>query len=160
MSSVPPPVVGLRGTLASDIPTLFEFQLDPIANHLAGTKPRDLQTFRMNWEKILRGDPDVTARVIVADDVLVGAINIFKQEGVDSIGYWIARTHWGRGIATRAIGLILKEAATRPLFAQVVTHNEASRRALERNGFRVTSWFYSPETERYIAGEVMKLTLS
>lgn len=155
------PVIYLRGTVAADVPRLFDFQRDPAANRMAGTKPRDLATFNGRWEEILR-DPvlqGVTPRVIVAGGELVGSINISPHEGEPSIGYWIAREHWGRGIATRAIGLMLAEVGVRPLVAQVWDRNIASLRALERHGFVITSRYLSPETERSVAREMIGLRL-
>jgi RimJ/RimL family protein N-acetyltransferase len=159
---MPPPAIHLRPVLASDIPALFEVQLDPVANELAGTKPRDRAAFEAVWEKILLQPPaesGVTPRVIIADGDLVGSINIFPQEETDSIGYWLAREHWGRGIATRAIALLIDEVPTRPLFARVASHNAASLRALERNGFVITERVNRPATDRYAAAEIIVLTL-
>ncbi|CAG0973406.1 hypothetical protein PHYC_01371 [Phycisphaerales bacterium] len=153
--------IHLRVTLPDDLPTLFEFQCDPAANQLAGTKPRDLPAFNARWEELLR-DPAgarVTPRVIIAAGALVGSINIFEQEGTDSIGYWIAREHWGRGIATRAISLMIAEVATRPLFARVAVTNVASLRALERNGFVESSRRHCPATERSVAREMITLVI-
>jgi len=158
-ASTPPSVIHLRATLPADIPSLYRFELDPASNQLAGTKPRDLQTFNARWEEIFRNG-GVTPRVIIADNTLVGSINIFEQEGTDSIGYWIAREHWGRGIATRAIALLIAEVATRPLFARVASHNVPSLRALERNGFIIASRCHSPETERNVARETITLVLA
>jgi ribosomal-protein-alanine N-acetyltransferase len=164
MSAPSPAIeVRLRTTLPEDVPALFQMQLDPVANRLAGTKPRDRAAFEARWEEILRGPhtppTDVTPRVIIADGVLVGSISIFPQEGTDSIGYWIEREHWGRGIATRAIALLIAEVAARPLFARVAVHNAASLRALERNGFVVHSRRHAAETDRYFGGETLVLTL-
>ncbi len=154
----------LRKTVRADVPSLFKIQLDPAGNHLAGTKPRDRAAFDARWEEILREpqhpETRVTPRVIIADGVLVGSINVFPQEGTDSIGYWIAREFWGRGIATRAIALLIGEVATRPLYARVSSHNTASRRALERNGFVVISRDHAPATDRYVGSERFVLALN
>jgi RimJ/RimL family protein N-acetyltransferase len=162
MSALTPLTIHLRPPAPADIPTLFEFQLDPIANELAGTKPRDRAAFDAIWNTIL-ADPtaaNVTPRVIIADDTLVGIINIFPQEDTASVGYWLDRPHWGRGIATRAIALLIAEVPTRPLYARVAQHNTASLRALERNGFTIISREHRPGTERYTAHEVITLTLN
>lgn len=142
---------------------LHAFELDEASNQLAGTKPRDWETFRARWDEIL-ADVDgtktgVTPRVILADGVVVGAVNISPQDGGDSIGYWIAREHWGRGIATRAVGLMLGECARRPLYATAAGHNHPSIRVLEKNGFRVVSRRMTPETARTVARETVTLVL-
>jgi len=145
---------------SGDLPALFEFQLDPESNALAGTRPRDRAGFDAIFDGILGSRPDadpgprVVARAILADGVLAGSISIFPQDGEPSVGYWIARAHWGRGIATRAIGLLLAEAGVRPVHAQVRVGNTASVRALERNGFVTTGQEWCPGTDRYIEGEV------
>jgi RimJ/RimL family protein N-acetyltransferase len=142
---------------------MFEMQLDPASNLMAGTKPRDRAAFEAVWDGILREPQDpavpVTPRVILADGVVVGMINTFPQEGTPSLGYWIVRGHWGRGIASRAIALMLAEVSTRPIHARVVTTNAASLRALERNGFVVVERSHSQETDRYTAAEVVLLRL-
>ena len=51
------------------------------------------------------------------------------------VGYWIGREHWGKGIATAALGALLAELQDRPLFAHVVEHNIGSIRVLEKCGF-------------------------
>lgn len=168
--AVPPsPLVRLRPVASGDLPALFEFQLDPESNALAGTRPRDRAAFDAIWNGILGTPPPppppppppdvptgprVVARAILADGVLAGSISIFPQDGEPSVGYWIARAHWGRGIATRAIGLLLAETGVRPVHAQVRVGNTASVRALERNGFVTTGQEWCPGTDRYIEGEV------
>lgn len=142
---------------------LHAFELDEASNQLAGTKPRDWETFRARWDEIL-ADADgtktgVTPRVILADGVVVGAVNISPHEWGDSIGYWIAREHWGRGIATRAVGLMLGEFARRPLYATAAGNNLASIRVLEKSGFRVVSRRLTPETARTVARETVTLVL-
>ena len=71
-------------------------------------------------------------------DELVGGCG-FKQEqtGIE-IGYWIGRPYWGRGYATAAAELLIKEARRRGLerlYAEVFVENPASMRVLEKAGF-------------------------
>ncbi len=127
--------ISLRRTAAVDVPLLHAFELDQASNDLAGTKPRDWPTFRARWEVILADSngsvTGVTPRVIVADGaVVVGAVNISPSDGADSIGYCIDRAHWGCGIATRAVALMLREFERRPLFATAAGHNVESIRVL------------------------------
>jgi RimJ/RimL family protein N-acetyltransferase len=53
------------------------------------------------------------------------------------VTYWIGRSYWGNGIATGALAVFLTVEQTRPLHAHVAYHNVASRRVLEKCGFRV-----------------------
>lgn len=142
---------------------LHAFELDEASNQLAGTKPRDWETFKARWDQIL-ADPDgiatgVTPRVILADGVFVGAINIAPHDGADSIGYWIAREHWGRGIASRAVALMLGEFTRRPLYATTAGHNHPSIRVLQKNGFEIESRSMTPETSRTVKRETVRLVL-
>jgi RimJ/RimL family protein N-acetyltransferase len=163
MSLLIPTEIALRPTSPADVPMLHAFELDPLANELAGTKPRDWVTFQARWAEIL-ADPEgkvtrVTPRVIVACGVVVGAVNVSPHGEADSIGYWIAREHWGRGIATRAVALMLREFARRPLYATAAGHNHPSIRVLEKNGFEVVSRCFTPESARTVARETVTLVL-
>jgi RimJ/RimL family protein N-acetyltransferase len=82
--------------------------------------------------------PDVTIRTIAADRQPVGYIASFKREGQPEISYWIARRHWGQGIATRALEQFLDEIRTRPLYARAASENTRSLRVLRKCGFSVT----------------------
>lgn len=158
-----PTEIRLRRTTSGDVRLLHEFELDEASNALAGTKPRDWATFRARWEEILADDDGtrtgVTPRVIVADGVVVGAVNISPHEGRESIGYWIAREHWGRGIASRAVAMMLGEFVRRPLYATAAGHNVASIRVLEKNGFRVVSRSMTAETARTVRRETVTMVL-
>lgn len=163
MSPTLQPEIRLRRTTDADVRTLHGFELDEAANELAGTKPRDWPTFEARWAQIL-ADFDgtatrVTPRVILADGVLVGAVNIAPQDGRDSIGYWIGRDHRGRGIATRAVALMLAEFTRRPLFATTAGHNHPLIRVLEKNRFKMLSRAATLATPRTVARETVTLVL-
>ena len=124
----------LREPREEDLPTLFEHQLDPEATRMAAFPPRDREAFFAHWRKIL-ADDSLLKRVIVADGAVAGHVGAFDMAGVREVGYWIAREHWGRGIATRALGMFLPLEPIRPLFAHVAKHNVGSIRVLEKCGF-------------------------
>lgn len=163
MACDPPTEVQLRRTTEADVHMLYGLELDPGSNRLAGTKPRDWPTFHARWTEILAdmdgGATGVTPRVILADGVRVGAVNISPYEGQDAIGYWIAREHWGRGIATRAVALMLETFTRRPLVATAAGHNAPSIRVLEKNGFVIVSRCPTPETARTAQRETVTLRL-
>ncbi|WP_017611878.1 GNAT family N-acetyltransferase [Nocardiopsis salina] len=84
--------------------------------------------------------------LVVTDDTdrIVGRITVngIVRGALQSaaIGYWIASSHNGRGLATAAVGEV-KSLAFGPLGlhrlqAETVPHNGASQRVLRRNGFQ------------------------
>lgn len=82
----------------------------------------------------------------------VGTIGLrFQQAGLGDVGYWLASERWGRGLATEAVGLLAGQAFLQEdltaLSAWVDVGNEASRRVLEKNGFRL---------ERTVRGKAAK----
>lgn len=140
--------VYLRNVERDDLPGIYEFQLDPESNRMAVTIPRSAEVFDAHWTTALQ-DPDITAKAIVVGDVLAGCISCFKIDGLDSVGYWLAREFWGRGIASRALTLLLNEVSIRPLFARVATSNGASLRVLQKSGFVVERIQLAPADDRY-----------
>ncbi|MFN3536130.1 MAG: GNAT family N-acetyltransferase [Brevundimonas sp.] len=79
------------------------------------------------------------------DDRLMGGITLSNiRRGVaetGTIGYWIGRPHAGKGLATAAVRTLSVYAFTElklhRLEAACVPHNHASRRVLEKSGFRL-----------------------
>src|SRR5258708_4199696 len=106
---------------------MYDLQLDPESNRMAVTIPRTAEAFDAHWAKVL-DDPGNTTRAILLDGAFVGYVSRFPMDGQDHVGYWIDRTYWGLGIASRALHLLLGEVATRPLVATVATSNGASLR--------------------------------
>ena len=119
----------------SDLPTLFANQQDPIATEMAAFPARDEEAFGAQWGKIL-ADKSVTCRTVLAGGEVAGTINSWEQGGLAQVGYWIGREFWGKGVATEALRLFLKEVRARPLYAHVAKNNVGSLRVLEKCGFR------------------------
>lgn len=128
------PKILLRPVLETDLPILYEQQLDPEAVSLADFPSRDRGEFMRHWEGIMK-NKNVTARVIVYKGRVAGHILCWKEKYEHRVGYWIGRGFWGRGVASAALGEFLQEIKFRPLFAHVANHNIASRRVLEKNAF-------------------------
>ena len=151
-------VVSLRNVERDDLPRIYEFQIDPESNRIAVTITRIAEAFNSHWETALQ-DPNITAKAIVIGDVLAGCISCFKMDGIDSVGYWLGREFWGRGIASRALELLLTEVSVRPLYARVATSNSASLRVLQKCGFVVENVQFSPADNRYPECELALLIL-
>ncbi len=126
----------LRTVEPDDIAIFFEHQDDPVASEMAAFPVRDRAAHDQHWAKIL-ADESVIARTIVDDGQVVGNIGSFVADGERAIGYWIARQHWGRGHATRALADYVAEVPERPLHARVAEHNVGSIRVLAKCGFAI-----------------------
>jgi len=126
----------LRTATESDLPTLYEQQLDPEATAMAAFPSRDEEAFYAHTKKIM-ADKSVIFRVIVRDEQVAGSIGSWEMEGKHEVGYWIGREYWGKGIATQALTQYLEVEKIRPLSAHVAKHNVGSKRVLEKNGFKV-----------------------
>jgi RimJ/RimL family protein N-acetyltransferase len=127
--------VRLREVMPSDLPVHFEQQRDPDSYRMAAVAPRDRPAFDAHWEKVLV-DPAVVVRTVLADGEVAGSVLSFVRDGQRQVGYWVAREHWGQGIATAALAQLLGDVCERPLFARVAADNHGSRRVLEKCGFQ------------------------
>jgi RimJ/RimL family protein N-acetyltransferase len=152
-------LVRLRNVGRDDLPRLYQMQLDPESNRMAVTTPRSAEAFEAHWASALL-DPSITAKSILLGEALVGYICCFGRDGRANVGYWVSREHWRKGIATRALRLLLLEIASRPLYAHVATSNGASLRVLLKCGFVVERVRVSPASDRYPECEEAVLVLT
>src|SRR5204863_10186170 len=150
--------IRLRPVEAGDLPRMYDLQRDPDSNRMAVTIPRSREAFYSHWAKAL-ADPGITARAVLVGEALVGYISCFPADGQDHVGYWIDRAYWGMGIASRALHLLLREVAKRPLVATAATSNGASLRVLQKCRFVVERVRLSPASDRFPACEEAILVL-
>ncbi len=131
------PLVTLRAISADDLPVFFSHQADPEAYAMAAfgaDDPNDQGAFLAKWSRIL-ADEATTGRTILVGGVPAGYVSQFPLFGQASIGYWIGREFWGKGIATEAVRTFVESIPTRPLYARVAEDNIGSLRVLARCGF-------------------------
>jgi RimJ/RimL family protein N-acetyltransferase len=87
------------------------------------------------------GQPHVAFRVITLDQRPIGGISI-DDEKRRSLGYWLAQSHWGRGLMTEAaiafVRAYFATAARRPLTSGAHEDNSASLKVQENIGFVVS----------------------
>jgi len=124
----------LRPVLETDLPILFEQQLDPETIAMSAYPSKDRGDFMRHWEGILNNKA-TTARTLVYKEKIAGHIVCWKEKYEQQIGYWIGKQFWGRGIASAALAEFLLEVKIRPLYARVANHNLGSKRVLEKCGF-------------------------
>ena len=129
--------VALRAVEPSDIEAFYEQQADPASVAMAAVPARERDDHFRHWNAVL-ADENVNVRTIVVDGAVAGHVVSFVRDGKGEreVGYWVAGSMWGRGVASAALAAFLAEETRRPLIATVAVHNPASRRVLEKCGFK------------------------
>lgn len=129
--------VSLRDVEPTDFPIHYDQQRDPESVRMTVVPARDRETFEAHLRSLI-ADPETVVLTVVADGEVAGSALSFVREGRRQVGYRLGREHWGRGVATAALELLLRDHVTeRPVYAQVAEHNPASRRVLEKCGFEL-----------------------
>lgn len=74
---------------------------------------------------------------------LIGIVGLHEVDAKDKsakLGYWLAKEHWGKGLATEAVGLLLEfafqEAGFHRVEGSAFAENKASQRVQEKLGFK------------------------
>lgn len=144
------PEVTLRVVSTKDARVLSALETRNREHLLAGAPLRSEEWLSPSGQRlaIARAIGDLKADravplVIEADGQVVGRIglNTVVRGAFESasLGYWVSEDASGRGIATRAVGLVVDLAfgaiGLHRLQAEVAVGNDASVRVLERNGF-------------------------
>ena len=114
--------------------------------------PTDREAFMALWTRILNDDAIAKMTILFEEDV-AGNIVSFEQYGRPSVGYWIGRDYWGRGVATEALAAFLGHVQTRPLYARAAKDNLGSLRVLKKCGFTV---FGEDEGFAFARGEAVE----
>ena len=131
-------VVALRPVADGDLDALFEQMRDPEGVRMAAFTPEDpddRNAFDAHMARV-RSSPGITMRAVTCDGRLAGSIASFPDEGRAEVTYWIDRPAWGKGIATRAMALLLELVTARPLYARAASDNAGSLRVLQKCGFK------------------------
>lgn len=130
-------MVTLRSVMPADIDAFYAHQCDGVSVQMAAftsKDPTDRQAHDAHWSRILANE-SIVARTVLLDGEVAGHVVRFEREGVPEVTYWIDRACWGRGVATDALGLLLREVTGRPIFARAAADNAASVRVLAKCGF-------------------------
>ena len=127
--------IRLRDVEPDDLPIFYEQQRDPDATRMAAFPARDRAAFDAHWATNVLGNPAAVKQTILVNGEVAGHIGSWPQDGLRLVGYWVGKEHWGKGVATRALGALLHLVTERPLHARVARHNVGSIRVLEKCGF-------------------------
>jgi RimJ/RimL family protein N-acetyltransferase len=130
--------VSLRPLEDRDLEAIYEQVTDPESVRMAAFTAEDQTDRRAFLDRTarLRADPTVSHRVIDVDGAAAGTIGSFHIDDQLEVTYWVDRAHWGKGVATAALRLLLAETAERPVYARAASDNLGSLRVLEKAGFR------------------------
>ncbi|WP_112322691.1 GNAT family N-acetyltransferase [Oceanibium sediminis] len=116
---------------------------DPDVARMTATIPHPFDSAQaLAWmgDNRWSGRPGFRWGVWLKDGPLVGMVMIGGHPA--SVGYWIARAHWGRGYATEAMRAFLADVLARldlkQVTAEAFVDNPASHRVLEKLGFTRT----------------------
>lgn len=139
--------ITLRELTDIDLPAWFKRLTDSEAAGLAGDpiaesmeeviSGLEYHQFGFRFKKSIRW-------AIVPDDIgesvgTVGFNSFDTEDDSADIGYAIGRSHWNKGIATRAVRIVINYGfnvlGLKLIEAEVLTHNGASIRVLEKLGF-------------------------
>jgi RimJ/RimL family protein N-acetyltransferase len=84
---------------------------------------------------------------IIKND-LCGMISLYgiSSDGTANLGYWVSKHQSGKGVASKALKILLKYAKTdfyiRKIFSSVLEDNIASKKVLEKHGFKTCDTTY------------------
>jgi RimJ/RimL family protein N-acetyltransferase len=123
----------------ADLDALFDQMPDPQSVWMAAftpDDPDDRTAFDAHMARV-RSSPDIALRAVTCDGQLVGSIAAFVLEGQTEVSYWIDRAVWGRGVASRTLGLLMALVPVRPVHARAASDNVGSLRVLQKSGFKI-----------------------
>jgi ribosomal-protein-alanine N-acetyltransferase len=133
-----------------DAPAMLDLRLRNREHFLTGEPAREPEFFTLERQRATLAAAETERRIgtrvllgVFDDDALAGYValsQIFRGAFRNAyLGYAIDRERTGRGLATAAVAAALEHAWQIDLHriqANVVPENVASRRVLEKNGFR------------------------
>jgi len=99
----------------------------------------------IEWIAYSLAQKPVQNMAVVYNGEIAGSIGVMPKEDVYrksiEIGYFLGESFWGKGIATVAVELLLEYIKSHfdviRIYAEVFSHNAASMKVLEKNGFHL-----------------------
>lgn len=148
----------LRPFVEADAPALFPLAANPNVTRFTlwehHKTVEDTLAFVRDYAqcRYLEGTPEPYAitRKDDPDGRPVGALGCFwasRPNAAMELGYWLAEPYWGRGLVVEACRAVVSEVfiscCPERVQARVIAGNDASRRVLDKLGFRYEGTFRS-----------------
>lgn len=137
------PTLTLRRLRLDDAPALFAYAGDPAVTRYVSWRPHarieETLDFLTRIERAAeRGRGFAYAILPRGETALCGTIGFDVHGGTLSFGYVLARSHWGRGVASAAFGALVDWAFAQPTVFRVEAYcrpeNRGSSRVMEKCG--------------------------
>lgn len=137
----------LRPWTDSDAEALYKYASDPEVGPRAGWPPHNSLEESLDIIRTVFHNDTTWAIVLKETGEAIGAMgygpscdcNLPSREGEPTVGYWVARPYWGRGICTEALRLMISNIQSDTEIASLIsghfTDNPASGRVMEKCGF-------------------------
>ena len=142
--------ITLRHWLDTDAKALYKYASDPEVGPQAGWPPHLSEEESLEIIRTVFNNPTTWAIVLKETGKVVGAMgygpscecSLPSREGEPTVGYWVGKPYWGKGICTEALRLMIdhiRQTTTIPsLISGHFTDNPASGRVMEKCGFVAT----------------------
>ena len=142
--------ITLRHWLDTDAKDLYKYASDPEVGPRAGWPPHLSEEESLEIIHTVFNNPTTWAIVWNETGEAIGAIgygpscdcSLPAREGEPTVGYWVAKPYWGKGICTEALRLMIahirETTVIRSLISGHFTDNHASGRVMEKCGFVAT----------------------
>ena len=137
----------LRPWQESDAQALYRYASDPEVGPRAGWAPHKSLEESLGIIRTVFNNDTTWAIVLKETGEAIGAIgygpscdcNLPAREGEPTVGYWVARPYWNRGICTEALGLMIRNIKTGTDIDSLISghfiDNPASGKVMEKCGF-------------------------
>ena len=142
--------ITLRHWLDTDAKALYKYASDPEVGPRAGWQPHKSEEESLEIIRTVFNNPTTWAIVWNETGEAIGAIgygpscdcSLPAREGEPTVGYWVGKPYWGKGICTEALRLMIahirETTVIRSLISGHFTDNHASGRVMEKSGFVAT----------------------
>ncbi|MGM9868609.1 MAG: GNAT family N-acetyltransferase [Sodaliphilus sp.] len=140
----------LRLFTDADAEALFALASDPDVGPRAGWQPHQSVEESLQIIRTVFHNPTTWAIVLRETNRLVGAIgygpscdcSLPARPGEPTVGYWVGKPFWNRGICTEALRLMIHHVRTTTSIASLISghfvDNPASGKVMEKCGFTPT----------------------